>query len=185
MMTMQKIYPRSNVVQASEKNEKSPTEIDRQLRDFVLQDTARLRSEAETAPKPVLRLEPEGVTEVIQEINSLVQQVAGITVDQVDDVIADFRDLRDFLHSEGERVRQEISGYLQLSRTAAGTTKIIVDNIAELKKVAVDATPPTGRILARTEKADVTASPVLEKPPAAQAGDAYSTVDANMTDGVM
>ena len=178
-MTMQKIYPRSNVVQASEKNEKSPTEIDRQLRDFVLQDTARLRSEAETAPKPVLRLEPEGVTEVIQEINSLVQQVAGITVDQVDDVIADFRDLRDFLHSEGERVRQEISGYLQLSRTAAGTTKIIVDNIAELKKTAVDATPPK-RSLARTEKADVTASPVLEKPPAGPAGDAYSTVDANM-----
>ena len=90
-MTMQKSYPRSNLVQAPEKNEKSLTEIDRQLRDFVLQDTARLRSEAETAPKPVLRLEPEGVAEVITEINSLVQQVAGITVDQVDDVVADFR----------------------------------------------------------------------------------------------
>jgi hypothetical protein len=184
-MTMQKSYPRSNLVQAPEKNEKSLTEIDRQLRDFVLQDTARLRSEAETAPKPVLRLEPEGVAEVITEINSLVQQVAGITVDQVDDVIADFRQLRDFLHSEGERVRQEISRYLQLSRTAADTTKIIVDNIAQLKEAAVDAAPPTGRSLARTEKADVTASPVLEKPPAPQAGDAYSTVDANMTDGVM
>jgi hypothetical protein len=48
-----------------------------------------------------LRLEPEGVTEVITEMNSLVQQVAGITVDQVDDVIADFRQLRDF----GARVR--------------------------------------------------------------------------------
>jgi hypothetical protein len=49
-MTVQKIYPRSNLVQASEMNEKSLTEIDQQLRNFVLQDTARLRSEAETAP---------------------------------------------------------------------------------------------------------------------------------------
>src|ERR1700730_14074485 len=105
-MTVQKIYQRTNLVQASENpDEKSLTEIDQQLRDFVLQDTARLRSEAETASKPVLRLEPEGVTQVITEINSLVQQVAGMTVDQVDDVIADFRQLRDFLHSEGERVR--------------------------------------------------------------------------------
>jgi hypothetical protein len=178
-MTVQKIYQRTNLVQASENpDEKSLTEIDQQLRDFVLQDTARLRSEAETASKPVLRLEPEGVTEVITEINSLVQQVAGITVDQVDDVIADFRQLRDFLHSEGERVRQEISGYLQLSRAATDSTKIIVDNIAQWKEAAVGAALPMGRSLARTEEADVTASPVLEKPPAAQAGDIYSTADA-------
>jgi hypothetical protein len=172
-MTVQKIYPRSNLVQASEMNEKSLTEIDEQLRDFVLQDTARLRSEAETAPKRVLRLEPERVTEVITEMKSLVQQVTGTTVDQVDEVIADFRQLRDFLHSEGERVRQEISGYLQLSRTATDTTKIIVDNIAQWKEVAVSAAPPTGRSLAGTEKADVTASQVL----APQAGDACSTAE--------
>jgi hypothetical protein len=159
-MTMHKTYPRDNLVQASENpNGKSLSEIDQQLRDFVLQDTARLRSEAETASKPVLRLEPEGVTEVITEINSLVQQVAGITVDQVDEVIADFRQLRDFLHSEGERVRQEISDYVDLSRAAADSTKIIVDNIAQWKEAAADAAPPTGVGLARTEAADVTASP--------------------------
>src|SRR6516225_10097950 len=100
-MTVQKIYARTNLVQASE-NPNGKLEIDQQLRDFVLQDTARLRSEAETADRPVLRLEPESATEVITEINFLVQQVAGITVNQVEDAIADLRQLRDFLHTEGE-----------------------------------------------------------------------------------
>jgi hypothetical protein len=157
-MTVQKIYPRTNLVQSSENpNGKSVIEIDQQPRDFVLQDTAPLRSEAETASRPVSRLEPENATEVIMEVNSLVQQVAGIAVDQVDVAIADLRQLRDFLHSEGERVRREISGYLQLSRTAMDSTKIIVDNIAPWKKAAAGAALPTGRT--KTEQADITASP--------------------------
>jgi hypothetical protein len=166
-MIVQKTYPRTNPVQVLENPNGGPlSEIDRQLRDFVLQDTARLRSEAETASKPVLRLEPEGVTEVITEMNSLVQQVADITVDQVDDVIADFRQLRDFLHSEGERVRQEISGYLQLSQAATDSTKIIVDNIAQWNEAAVGVALTAGRSLAATEEINVTALPELEKPPA-------------------
>jgi hypothetical protein len=155
-MTVQKIYARTNLVQASE-NPNGKLEIDQQLRDFVLQDTARLRSEAETADRPVLRLEPESATEVITEINFLVQQVAGITVNQVEDAIADLRQLRDFLHTEGERVRREISGYLQLSRAAMDSTKIIVDNIAQWKKGAAGAALPTGRT--KTEQADIIASP--------------------------
>ena len=159
-MTVQKIYPRTNLVQSSENpNGKSVIEIDQQLRDFVLQDTARLRTEAETAARPVPRLEPKNATEVIMEVNSLVQQVAGITVDQVDEAIADLRQLRDFLHSEGDRVRREISGYLQLSRTAMDSTKIIVDNIAPWKEAAAGAALPAGRSLAKTEQADITASP--------------------------
>jgi hypothetical protein len=156
-MTVQKIYARTNLVQASENpNGKLVTDIDQQLRDFVLQDTARLRSEAETADRPVLRLEPESATEVITEINFLVQQVAGITVKQVEEAIADLRQLRDFLHSEGERVRREIFGYLQLSRAAMDSTKIIVDNIAQWKKGAAGAALPTGTT--KTEQA-VIASP--------------------------
>ena len=93
---------------------------------------------------------------MITEINFLVQQVAGITVKQVEDAIADLRQLRDFLHTEGERVRREIFGYLQLSRAAMDSTKIIVDNIAQWKKGAAGAALPTGRT--KTEQA-VIASP--------------------------
>jgi hypothetical protein len=37
--------------------------------------------------------------------------------------------LHDFLHSESERIQQEIADYLQLSQTAMGSTKIIANNI--------------------------------------------------------
>ncbi len=89
-------------------------------------------------------------------------------------MIADFRQLRDFLHSEGERVRQQISGYLQLSRAATDSTKIIVDNIAQWKEAAVGAALTAGRSFAGIEEVDVTALPEAEKPPAPPAGDIYS-----------
>jgi hypothetical protein len=54
----------------------------------------------------------------------------------LDDAIVDLRQLRDFLHSEGERIQSEISGYLQLNHTAIGSTKSIVDNIVQWKKAA-------------------------------------------------
>jgi hypothetical protein len=56
-----------------------------------------------------------------------------MSLDQLDDAIVDLRQLRDFLHSEGERIQREISGYLQLNHIAIGSTKSIVDNIAQWK----------------------------------------------------
>ena len=134
-MTVQKMYPRTNPVEASE-NQKGKTvaKIDEALRDFVLQDTAHLRREAEnTAP---VNLRPESAAQVVADVNSLVQQVAGVSLDQLDDVIVDLRNLRDFLHSEGERVQREISGFLQLNQVAMGSTKLITDNIGNWKAAA-------------------------------------------------
>jgi hypothetical protein len=49
-MTAQKMYSRTNQVQASETpNAMTVAQIDQALRDFVLQDTAHLRRDAETA----------------------------------------------------------------------------------------------------------------------------------------
>ena len=48
-MTVQKIYSRTNPVHASENpSGKTVAQVDEALRDFVLQDTAHLRREAET-----------------------------------------------------------------------------------------------------------------------------------------
>ena len=75
----------------------------------------------------------------------------GVSLDQLDDVIVDLRQLRDFLHSEGERIQSEISGYLQLNHIAIGSTKIIVDNIVQWKKVAQSSTllPPSSSTVAK------------------------------------
>jgi hypothetical protein len=162
-MTVQKIYSRTNPIQASENpNGKAVAQVDEALRDFVLQDTAHLRREAETASQGASRREPESATEVVAEVNSLVQRVAGVSLDELDDAIVDLRQLRDFLYSEGERIQREISGYLQLNQVAMGSTKSIVDSIGQWKAAAVALRPGKGR--AQAERSDITASPSVAPP---------------------
>jgi hypothetical protein len=155
---MQKIYSRTNPVEASE-NPKGKTvpQIDEALRDFAIQDTAHLRREAENVTRSNLR--PESATEVVTDVNSLVRQVAGVSLDQLDDVIVDLRNLRDFLQSEGVRVQREISGFLQLNQAAIGSTKLITDNIRQWREGARGASHHL-----ETEPVSIAASPSLLPP---------------------
>jgi hypothetical protein len=123
MVTTQKNYLSTNLGHVA----KAPcattvAQIDQALRDFVLQDTTHLRSDAEAATSDSQR-EPE-----------FVRHMAGASLIKLDETIADLRRLRDFLHAEGERIKRELSGYLQLNYIATDSTKRIVDNIAQLKK---------------------------------------------------
>jgi hypothetical protein len=144
------IYSRTNPVQAPE-NPKGKTvqQIDEALRDFVLQDTAHLRREAENVTRGGLRPENAAQTDVY----SLVEQVAGVSLGQLDDVIVDLRNLRDSLHREGVRVQREISGFLQLNQAAIGSTKLINDNIRQWKEGVRAASPDS-----ETESAGIAAS---------------------------
>ena len=153
------IHSRTNQVQAPE-NPKGKTvqQIDEALRDFVLQDTAHLRREAEDVTRGGLR--PENAAQVVTDVYSLVQQVAGVSLDQLDDVIVDLRNLRDFLHREGVRVQREISGFLQLNQAAIGSTKLITDNIRQWKEGARGASPHS-----ETESAGIAASSLPPPPP--------------------
>ena len=124
---MQKTYPRTNPAPfgASENSNVIPApQIEEALRESVRQNAAHIRHE------------PENTSQVVTDMNSLVQRVAGVSLDQLDDAIVDLRQLRDFLHSEGERIQREISGYLQLNHIAFGSTKSIADNIVQWKKAA-------------------------------------------------
>jgi len=124
---MQKIYPRTNPAPlgASENSNVMPAQqIEEALRESVRQNAAHMRHES------------ENTSQVVTDVNSLVQRVADVSLDQLDDAIVDLRQLRDFLHSEGERIQREISGYLQLNHTSIGATRSIVDNIAQWKKAA-------------------------------------------------
>jgi hypothetical protein len=146
------IHSRTNQVQAPESPKgKTVQQIDEALRDFVLQDTAHLRREAEDVTRGGLR--PENAGQVVTDVHSLVQQVAGVSLDQLDDVIVDLRNLRDFLHREGVRVQREISGFLQLNQAAIGSTKFITDNIRQWKEGARGASPHS-----ETESAGIAAS---------------------------
>ena len=122
---MQKTYLRTNPApfEASENSSVPPAQrIEEALRESVLLNAAQIRHQ------------PENTSQVVTDVNSLVQRVAGVSLDQLDDAIVDLRQLRDFLHSEGERIQREISGYLQLNHLAIDSTKSIVDNIVQWKK---------------------------------------------------
>ena len=124
---MQKTYPRTTPTPfgASENsNVIPPPQIEETIRESVRQNAADIRHQ------------PENTGQVVTDVNSLVQRVAGVTLDELDDAIVDLRQLRDFLHSEGERIQREISGYLQLNHLAIDSTKSIVDNIVQWKKAA-------------------------------------------------
>src|ERR1022692_85419 len=124
---MQKMYPRTNPapVGASGNSNVIPApQIEEALRESVRQNADHIRHE------------PENTSQVVTDVNSFVRRVAGVSLDQLDDAIEDLRQLRDFLHSECERVQREISGYLQLNHIAIGSTKSIVDNIVQWKKAA-------------------------------------------------
>ena len=65
--------------------------------------------------------------------------MSGSSVTEIDALIADLRNVRDFLHSEGERVQREIASYAQLSQVAMTSVKIISDSMGQWKSKVQDA----------------------------------------------
>ena len=115
-------------------NHDAVSEVEAGIRDFVRNDIAYLRrpthampSSTETTP------EPEAT---VNNVNSLIQRVAGSSLAEIENLIAELESLRDLLHSEGQRVQREISGYAQLSQAAMKSTRMIADNVAQWKRTA-------------------------------------------------
>ena len=152
---MQKVYPRTNPTTfgASENSNGIPApQIEEAIRESVRQNAAHIRRE------------PEDTGQVVTDVNSLIQRVAGVSLDQLDDAIVDLRQLREFLRSEGERIQSEISGYLRLSQTAMSSTKIITDNIVFWKETTHNTARTPEKRSAATERTDFVASTPLPSP---------------------
>src|SRR5215475_12945366 len=107
-------------------------QIDQALRDFILQDTAHLRRDAEFAISEASQREPEAS----QMVSEFVRQMAGTSLTKLDQTIVALSQLRDFSHAESERIKREISSYLQLNHIAIGSTRRVVDNIVQWKRAA-------------------------------------------------
>jgi hypothetical protein len=105
------------------------------LREMARPEVTHLQEATEGPTTNASSLEPESPMEVVTNTNVLVQQVAALSVTQLENVISDLQGLRAFLHSEGERIQQEISSYLKLSQTTIGSAKVIADSIPRWKKL--------------------------------------------------
>lgn len=74
-------------------------------------------------------------------LNSLLQRVAGSSTGEIDNLIMQLQDMRDFLQTEGDRVQREIAEYAQASHKARSHVERMADHLAEWRDAI--ATPPT------------------------------------------
>jgi hypothetical protein len=108
--------------QVSDENPASG-EFEGQIREFVRKDVAPWRRRPERTDVPA---ETQA-----DNVSMLVQRVAGASISEIDNVIEELRNMREFLRSEGERVQREIAGYATVSQTAAASMKVISESMAQ------------------------------------------------------
>jgi len=129
---------RSEKVESTEvdNNLAAVSEVEAGIRDFVRNDVAYLRRPAPGLPSTTeTALEPNHET-TVNNVNSLIQRVAGTSLTEIENLISELESLRDLLHAEGQRVQREISGYAQLSQAAMKSTRMIADNVTQWKRAA-------------------------------------------------
>jgi hypothetical protein len=130
MNVMQKMDPTDNEV--DENNLTAASEVEAGIRDFVRNDVAYLRRPmSANAPEAPL---DQGAEATVNNVNSLIQRVAGTSLSEIENLIAELEALRDMLHAEGQRVQREISGYAQLSHAAMKSTRMVSDNVQQWKR---------------------------------------------------
>jgi len=100
------------------------TEVEGEIREFVRRDVVGVRRQ------------PESDSELVaNNINQLLQRVAGTSVQEIDKLITELQTLRDTLQSEAARVQREIVEYATLSQAALQSTTIIAESLTHGKKV--------------------------------------------------
>src|ERR1041384_5004430 len=90
------------------------TGVEGEIREFVRRDVAGLRRQPETDSEMVA-----------SNISTLLQRVAGTSVQEIDKLIGELQTLREMLSNEGARVQKEIVEYATLSQAARQSTRII------------------------------------------------------------
>jgi hypothetical protein len=109
------------------------------------------RDTANAAPQPERSEEGEVVQRPLQELSrrdlpiardslepayntgSDVERVVGASVDEIESLIEELKQLRDFLNQEGLYVQREIEGFERLTDEVTTSTKIILESVAHLK----------------------------------------------------
>lgn len=105
------------------------SDVEEGIRDFVRNDVAYLRR---TAPSMVPPADQSDAA--VQNVNMLIQRVAGASLTEIENLITELESLRDLMHNEGERVQRELAGYAQLSQAAMKSSRMIADNLAQWKR---------------------------------------------------
>jgi hypothetical protein len=98
--------------------------VEAEIREFVQRDGASLRRTSETDCELLAN-----------RIETLLQRVAGTSVQEIDGLIAELQTLRALLQEEGARVQRDLAEYAHLSQSAMQSTRIIAESLAQWKQV--------------------------------------------------
>jgi hypothetical protein len=98
--------------------------LEGQIREFVRKDNTPIHASAEASESAV-----NGVC-------SLVQRVAGTSLQEIDNMIVELQKLRVFLVSEGERLQRELGDYGKLTQATLRSSRIVTDSLPSCKLIA-------------------------------------------------
>jgi hypothetical protein len=118
-----------------DKNLAAVSEVEAGIRDFVRKDVAYLRRSPSATPAT----EPSADTSAdaaVGSVNTLIHRVAGASLSEIENLIAELEGLRTLMHNEGQRIQRELAGYAQLGQTAMKSTRMIADNLAQWRRSA-------------------------------------------------
>ncbi len=110
------------------------SEFEGEIREFVRKDVAPWRKRPERADMG--RAEAASVESQADSVSTLVQRVAGASLQELDSMIEELRSMREWLRVEGERVQREIAGYATMSHRAATSMKAISESMAQWRDAA-------------------------------------------------
>jgi len=99
---------------------------------WALEALAAIESETRDLVHAEAPSTPTAETDV--EIARLVQKVGATSIAEIEKLIGELQEAKDFLQSEGERIERETARYTNLAQTASASVKIIFDTVQEWRK---------------------------------------------------
>ena len=98
--------------------------VEAEICEFVRRDGASLRRAPETDGELVAN-----------SVVTLLQRVAGTSVQDIEGLISELQILRETLQEQGVRVQRNLAEYAHLSQSAMQSTKIIAESLAQWRQV--------------------------------------------------
>ena len=98
--------------------------VEAEICEFVRRDGASLRRAPETDGELVAN-----------SVVTLLQRVAGTSVQDIDGLISELQILRETLQEQGVRVQRKLAEYAHLSQSAMQSTKVIAESLAQWRQV--------------------------------------------------
>lgn len=115
---------------------KALEQVEGELRDFIRRDRRKLRSLPPT---------PASLVPSSDFAGSLVEQMSGASIAEIDRAVAELQNMRDELQREAERVQQELTSYAMVSQSALGSIRSISESLAQWKQPDGAHEPQPGR----------------------------------------